>query len=242
MKNDLSNSLIETIVDETGNILSDASKTAINVLADNDMVFQGIPFVSVVISTYKIGKSVLELHHVKQLSRFAEEIRNETIDVKKREKYIRKFRAKSNKERDKELEYIVLISAKYISEEKPQYLAKLYLAYIEGMITWDSFVSYTEILDRFLPGDVETLEGGNQKDVKDEEVSDSLLRLVSLGLFYSAVGDVSVNNYPGKISIPGDIPKNYCLTSFGRKMRECLGFTDMGYLIKTIESLSSDRR
>ena len=222
MNDTLANSLIETIEDETSNIVSDVGELTLNILIDNDSVISDIPFVSTAVSIYKIGHSIWELQHLKQLCIFVNAVRNETVDDKKRRKYIKAFEKKDEKTRNKELEYIVLICGKYIDDKKSKYLAKLFLGYIEGKMGWEAFVSYSEIIDRFLLGDYETLVEGEQNNICDNDVSDSVLRLVSLGLFYSVTDEVSMPNYPGNIVYPGNIQKNYRLTKFGRIMRDCL--------------------
>lgn len=96
-----------------------------------DGLLKDIPFISTAISIYRIGKSVQECHHIKKLASFLEEIQNEVVDEADRQKYRKKFQG--NKAfRDQELEYVLILIDRYIGYEKPQMLAKLYLAYLDG--------------------------------------------------------------------------------------------------------------
>lgn len=51
----------------------------------------------------------------------------------------------------------MILIDRYIGVEKPQQLAKLYLAYLDGVIDWNELTKYAEVVDRFLPGDSEFL-------------------------------------------------------------------------------------
>lgn len=240
MSTSVAESLRDTIKEEGINIGSSVGDGIINLLMDSTIV-DAIPFLAIAKSVYGIGKSVRERNHIKQLYQFIDEMRNNLSDEKKRDEFLRKFSEKGLEERNKELEYVILITTNYIGENKSDNLGRLYLAFISGEIDWDRFVSYSQILDRFLPGDIETLERGEQRNVKEDEISDSLLRLLSLGLFTSVSEDRSIPNYPGSLNYPGNIAKTYQLTSFGSKMRNILGFTNIGYLEKTISSLDNSR-
>lgn len=71
---------------------------------------------------------------------------------------IEKQRAKfSGKNRDKELTYITIVVERYLDFEKPNILAKLYLAYLDNILTWDDFCAYSEIIDKLLKMDLECL-------------------------------------------------------------------------------------
>ena len=116
----------------------------------------------------------------------------------------------------------MIITSKYTQGKRAEYLGILYLSYLSELINWEEFVSYSEMIDRFLLSDFEVLKLGNQMRVSDEEVSDSLLRLMSLGLFVSINKDTTTQNTVGTIIIPANSVKDYYLTSFGEKMRKSL--------------------
>ena len=52
-------------------------------------------------------------------------------------------------QRNQELEYIMVLIDHYISYDKPDMLAKLYLAYFREDILWQEL--YAEVIDQFLP-------------------------------------------------------------------------------------------
>lgn len=217
--------MADTLENEAENIIISSTESFEEILLkDYNGILKEIPFLSTVCSIYKIGRTVSEIYHLKQLYAFIEGIRNSTALRTDKEKYINKLKEYDVRTRNRELEYIVLITSKYINDGKPKLLAKLYVAFLEEKCTWDEFMAFSEILDRFLPGDVETLEKGNHDKVRNEDASASLIRLSSMGIFYSQQEDSFVDNYPGILHISTNTIKNYNLTDFGAKMRFCLGF------------------
>ncbi len=226
MSKSLSESLIESVCyTETNNLLANMGDMTLDLLAADDSLIKDIPFVSTACSIFRIGRSISDLHHIRQLSRFIGELNSETENEGKREEYKRLFEEKSEQDRSKELEYIVLIISHYLDSQKPRYLAKLYISYLSHQIDWNIFISYSEVINRFLPGDIKTLEMGEVVNVNDQDVPPPLLRLVGLGLFKAVtVGGSSIKDKTVYI-LPDNI-SNYYLTSFGEKMRICLGFLD----------------
>ena len=149
----------------------------------NDGVIKEIPFISTAVSLYHIGKTVKERYHVSKLIEFIQEINKGIITEDKLIEYKKKFDSQE-KFRIKELEYIVIIVDRYIGYNKPVMLARLYRAYLDGILKWTEFLVYSEVIDRFLASDFSTL---TKKDLiiynnDDDANEDSVLRLVALGL------------------------------------------------------------
>ena len=161
MNNSIYKSFEDALGDSAETVISNCLEVGLDVIIENDSIFHDVPFVSTVISIYKIGHTISEIYHIRQLCRFIDEINKGIIKTKKVDKYKSKFEKKDEKEKNKELEYVLLITSKYLDEEKPRWLARTYIAYLDGKIDWKSFISYSEIIDRFLPGDVETLLQGD---------------------------------------------------------------------------------
>ena len=100
----------------------------------------------------------------------------------KRHKYREDFATKAEF-RSKQLEYILILLDRYISYDKPQLLAKLYLAYLDETIVWEEFVMYAEVIDRFLPLDCSMLLSQVTTFHTNRNIgAESILRLVGLGL------------------------------------------------------------
>ena len=107
--------------------------------------------------------------------------------------------------------------------EKPQQLAKLYLAYLDGVIDWNELTKYAEVVDRFLPGDREFL-------LKERAlyhtilvpIPDAFLRLAALGIYEEYMTDISVPTTLGSITIPAKQQKTFKTTAFGEKLQDIL--------------------
>lgn len=199
-----SNSLTEEISGITGEYV----ELGLDALVE-DGLFKDIPIVSTAVAVYRIGKSIRERHHIAKLISFLNEINKGAADEEKREEYREKF-AGNEKFRNQELEYILILIDRYIGFDKPQLLAKLYLAYLDGEIQWVEFTQYAEVLDRLLPGDIYLGKDGF-KYARNK--MDSQQRLAALGLLQGTVPNPKVDNGTLSFSSSG---LNYELTKFGR--------------------------
>lgn len=186
-----------------------------------DGILKNIPIVSTVIAVYKIGSSIKERYNMKKLLVFLNELNNGILDEQKRKEYQQKFQS-SEKFRNQEIEYLLVLIDRYISYDKPRMLANLYLAYLEGIINWKTLTAYAEIIDRFLPGDFQELQKGSQYDVHYHKASGALLRLVSMGLMVEHSKGVSFDNTCGSLNLPDLQQKDYESTVFGSKLIEIL--------------------
>ena len=85
--------------------------------------------------------------------------------------------------RSKELEYVLIIIDRYVGYDKPTMLAKLYLAFLEGNLSWREFALYAEITDRFIIGDYDMLMSDSELfSMTYSDYNESIFRLVALGL------------------------------------------------------------
>jgi len=240
--NNIYKSFINSIGDSSEVAITNCLEVGIDALMEDSTILKEIPFLSTAVAVYKIGHTVSEMHHIQQLGRFIDEINKGISDSEKIEKYKNKFENKNEKEKNKELEYIILISSKYLDENKPRWLARIFIAYLDGIIDWKDFTSFSEVIERFLPGDMETLMFGEYKDIENEKEKDSLLRLLSLGIYRTEYKSVSATNTPGTISIPSANSKDYLLTEYGRKLKMCLNFSREETMKNLIEKLNKGRK
>lgn len=187
-----------------------------------DGLLKDIPFISTAVSIYRIGKSIHERHHISKLAVFLNEINKNLSDEGQRQKYRHKFQ-ENEKFRNQELEYVLILIDRYIGYDKPQMLAKLYLAYLDGLIRWEAFTEYAETLDRLMPSDFNCLfhfmcHGGVViKEVKNISVA-SVLRLLSVGFVEQQTGMTWAD-------ISGKKKKedfDYCVTDFGKTFIEII--------------------
>ncbi len=217
----LSDSLATTISQEGTSILSDCAEIALDSILE-DGLLKEVPFVSTAISLYRIGKSIHEREHIRKLASFLDEIRQHTTDEATREEYLRKLR-EYPKKRDKELEYVLVIIDRYIGYDKPRMLAKLYLAFLQDVIDWERFTIYSEVIDRFLPGDYNTLKSASTYKTEKDLYTDSIQRLIALGLVIEGFRTMVTQVEDGTVHIdPPELreknERNYTRTEFGNTL------------------------
>ena len=211
---DLACSLSQSIGDNTVSILSDIAEVGLDSLL-NDGLLKDIPFVSTAVSIYHIGHHVSELHHLKKLAVFIDEINNNIVDEGKRKEYILKLSSHSKK-MNNELEYVLVLINRYLDYYKPRLLAKLYLSYLDKRISWVEFTEYSEVIDRLLYSDFYSLcefmfHGGVEINKCAIDVS-SALRLQSVGFVEQQSGIHWQDLSQSKPSVDFD----YSITEFGR--------------------------
>lgn len=194
--------LEDTLAESTIDIISDIAEVGLDAVLD-DGLLKDIPIISTAVSLFKIGKTIHDRVYVKQLGVFIDEIKKHTVNEEKRQKYINKIR-ENEAFRNKELEYLLAIIARYIGYEKPRMLAKMYRAYLEERISWEELALFSEIIDRLLQGDYKTLRSLNDNfSVQNGVNGESILRLSAVGMVYEYE-----NNSPFDVVGTGE---NQCL-------------------------------
>lgn len=225
----LSTALGNSLTEEAATVSSELLEVGLDAILE-DGLLKDIPLLSTAVSIYKIGNSIKERHNIKKLNSFLNELNNGIVDDCQREEYKRDF-VENKKIRNKELEYILVLIDRYLSEDRSRLLAKLYLAYLENRIVWDEFVMYAEILDRLFKLDIDTLVSDAAQYIVYRNIgAESILRLVAIGLMVDATdtspfeqrsnGNYSLTPVGLKRAVSTD--KVYMRTEFGEKLAEIL--------------------
>ena len=225
----LSISFSDSLTEEVSGIAGEYVELGLDALVE-DGLFKDIPIVSTAVAVYRIGKSIRERHHIAKLISFLNEFNKGIADEEKRAKYRQKF-ISNETFRNQELEYILLLTDRYITFDKPQMLAKLYLSYLDDEIIWQEFTMYAEVIDRFLMLDRNTLTGDAEKIIVPRNIGgESVLRLVALGLM-TEITETSAfvrgNNGNIGLSMEGlkkatSRNRTYKRTEFGEKLANIL--------------------
>ena len=210
----LVDSWVETIAKrDLTDVLANLSEVGLDTITENEIIKE-IPVVSTVVSVYKIGHTLRERAYLKKLYVFLREIENGEVGEEEIERYLQRI-TKNKHNAQNELEYVLALLDRILSEQKTKLFAKLYLAYVVQDIDWNMFCQISELIDRFLPGDVDCL---NQtvlnNDSRSELASVALQRLQGLGV-------VKPNSKPSGYDIKGNVLSTmydgtYSLTSLGR--------------------------
>lgn len=225
----LSLSFGDSLTEDVASIVGEYAELGLDALVEEGLL-KDIPIVSTAVAVYRIGKSIREKHHISKLISFLNEINKGIADEEKREQYREKFNS-NEKFRNQELEYILILVDRYISFDKPQMLAKLYLAYLDGEIIWEEFTMYAEVIDRFLLLDRRTLTTTATQTIVHRNIGgESVLRLTALGLMAEKANnskvelceDGEVIFYGDDINILSGKTRVYVRTEFGEKLANIL--------------------
>ena len=226
MNKNLSLALKDSINTEVGSIATNIAEVGLDSIIEDDMLKE-IPILSTAVSLYKLGSSLRERHYLSKLSGFVSEL-NKGICDKDKQEYYKKRITEDITIRNKELEYILLLIDRYIQTEKAGMLAKLYLCYLDMNITWVDLTKYAEVIDRFLPGDYNMLQSASIYRTEHDEETDSIQRLIALGLVIEGFRTMATQEENGTVSIdPPELrekkERNYSRTEFGNILVKILG-------------------
>lgn len=175
----LTSSFEDSLSDNVFSVVSELAEVGLDAIM-NDGLLKEVPFLSTIISVYKIGKDIHARHNMKKFVAFQNEINSHMVDNEERQKYISKFKEKQEF-RQRELEYLLVVIDRYIGIDKPIMLARLYLAYLQDLLTWKELCMYSEVIDRFLLNDFNVLSVGDVV-LTNYNGNEAILRLEALGL------------------------------------------------------------
>ena len=226
---DLSESFSQSISTEVAKLLSEYAELGLDSFMD-DGLFRDIPFVSTAISIYKIGNSIRERHYIKKLIVFLGEINERIEDDEHLSSHIKELQLDSKK-LYKELEYILVIIDRFIRFDKSKMLARLYLSYLRQLISWDEFIVYSEMIDRFLSADYSFLCSRTTYTINNHYGEDICLRLMAMGLIvedrkespWEKMGENNLTITSVSLHDFGLEQTKYTITDFGRKLVDIIG-------------------
>ncbi len=179
----LTNEFNDVLKREQTAILPALFDISIEALVKEDKLLEDIPFISSAIKLANFASNISKIHGVKKLAKFIEGINNGSVTEKKRLEISNKFIEKE-KYRQKEIEYLIILLDRYLEIDKATYLSKIYLAYLYEEITWDDLTKYAVIVDKLLICDFSYLIKQSTIPIENDNIPDSLLRLIALGLYY----------------------------------------------------------
>lgn len=220
MAKNLPEALSESLKENSVDTLSDVLEVGIDAFLDEGIT-RDIPILSTVMGIYRTGENINNLYLLKKLKVFVCAINDGIASKEDILKYKNKLQD-SPKKRQQELEYILVLINRYINLEKPEMLAKLYLSYLDGIITWLELTKYSEVIDRFLPDDFNTLIAYDTFKTERDINTDAIQRLIALGLFVEDFRATLIKNEEGTVTIdPPELlekrERNYTRTEFGNK-------------------------
>lgn len=211
---EINDSFLKTVGDSGANdILAEMGEITIDSIVGNDAISQ-IPIIGTLRSLYKINNSVSDYLFIQKLLKFFNELGQ--ISDSKKEKMILRI-GKDEKYRDRVGDDLLEIINKIDNSDKPRLIAKLFIAYIEEIISLEKFFKYSQIINHsFLP-DLMKISDYDLGQVLSIEDSSSLL---SLGLL-----EVKTIQRTGSVSMMSQAQNNqieFVLNPNGRELSNLL--------------------
>ena len=206
---EIMDSWMETIAESNvGDLLIDLSEVGLDNIVDNELVKE-VPVIKTVVSVYKLGHTLRERSYVRKLAGFLNEISKGTVDNDKKEEYLRRI-TKNKAIFQHELEYVLVLLDRFISEDKSKLLGRLYVARINEQINDRLFIGDFECLHR------DIMENKNRNEFENS----SLQRLQGLGLVKPCekASGYDINGNPLLFQQDG----TYVFTTFGENLYDIL--------------------
>lgn len=153
----LPGALCDSITDEAGSAAAGILEAGLDSVFE-DSLLKDIPLLSTAVSLYNIGHSIKERHYFKKLARFIQAL-NDGLAGDAEAQVFRDRILRDQKKSMKELEYILILVDRYISDGKSAVIAKLYLAYLDSRLSWEEFSVYSEVTYQLFMNDLDFLRG-----------------------------------------------------------------------------------
>lgn len=191
---------------------------------------RNIPFISTAVSIYNIGSTLREREHIKKLGIFLQEIDDNIASKKDTEEYKQNI-IKNHKFREKELEFIIILLDRYLQYEKPEILAKLYIAYLDRKINLEIFSTYASTIEYLLPQDIKLLCEKDMIIIEYNKMDHNTARLIAFGLITETRDDSPFAADGNNLIVTGESmgrtfknEKEYKVTEFGKKLVDIIKY------------------
>lgn len=185
MDESFSKSFGESIKQNVGDITIDTSEAILDSCMDEG-ILKELPILKYVVTACKVYDDIKGRIFLNKMRIFIQSFNAGCAseeNVKKRREMVNK------KNRNEELSYISVIIDSFLDFEKPEILAKLYLAYLDQHISWNEFCAYSEITNSLLRMDIDYLKNNQTVLTKNNIITSELLRLTGSGMMYSYQND-----------------------------------------------------
>lgn len=214
--------------EESLSIVSDVLENQVGV-----EILEKVPLVSYAISLLKIANTARDRWLLKKMAAFIHAANLDRVSEDEREKVLKHFQ-QNEKMQQEELEFLILILDRYLEADKASCLAQVYVEFVKGNIDLPTMKIFAEVINRFLPGDYESLAAGEKEFETYGDVPEPVLRLASLGLMQKisrivtdATGLEQSQFQSGIVIMPYENGGAFKYTSLGLKLRSIL-FPEIG--------------
>lgn len=202
------------------NIGMDSMANISDALVEASSMFKLFPIFSTAVSVYNASKNFIDKYNLNKLKSFLISLNDGLVKDDELNAYIQSL-AVDKEMLNQETEYLLVLLERQLEYDKSAILAKFYLEYLKGKISWNEFLEYSAILERIILSDTSMLWVCNNSDgIRYEDTEDmaSIFRLLALGLLY-----MPVKNTWGEVG-RDETYKDFKPTITGRKFIEILNY------------------
>lgn len=170
----------------------DILEIGIDSVIDNPLA-QSIPIAKIIVGLCKTAQNIHDRNLLKQSLHFIQEFNSKTLPIDKLEKHKSKLNENPSFAED-ELGRVMILLNSFVDKEKATILAKLYRAYVNEQISWESFCEYSEVVSRMFVSDIPLLINIHKKQITETSQGKrhQVERLTSLGLVTASMSGISV--------------------------------------------------
>jgi hypothetical protein len=141
------------------------TEVVVDQFISNDLV-KDIPFVGTALKACKAVADIRDRLFLAKISRFLTELNSVRLEIKE----ALKEKMTNNTEEAKKIGEVVLLVPDKVSDlEKPEILAKIFLAHIDNQVTFDDFRRITEAVSQAFVDDLRTLIDKDSIPSKSQE-------------------------------------------------------------------------
>lgn len=154
--NELNKNLEKSLFnDDVPEVAVEWIENGIDDILSNEII-RNVPVLKSVIATIKTVANLREEKLLRHTIAFLSEFRSGNIDPEKLSKY-KKKNFSNKKKLNNELNRVLIILDNNMDIEKSIILARLYVAYINELITWNEFCEFTDVTNRLFIEDLRML-------------------------------------------------------------------------------------
>lgn len=170
----------------------DILEIGIDSVIDNTLA-QSIPIAKIIVGLCKTAQNIHDRNLLKQTLHFIREFNNKALSEDKIEKHKIKLNENPSFAED-ELGRVMILLNSHVDKEKAMILAKLYRAYVNEQISWESFCEYSEVISRMFVSDFALLMNIHKNKITETSQCKrhQVERLTSLGLVTASMSKISV--------------------------------------------------
>jgi len=179
------------ITDRTMELSEDFLELPLDALTESE-ILKEVPIVKTFLALFKAGVAYRERAFIKKILKFLVAYNSGNVDHDRLLEFKSAFQL-DNKYRDKVLDFLLIEIDRIGTEEKSQVLAKLFVSYLNGFISWEYFVHLSICLEQLHPISYSYLNRLSRKDFvikKRYPMHEGLLIAAGLGMRNEEVFEV----------------------------------------------------